>query len=104
MVEYGILLKSVVRLGQGMKARKHRNIKANRRPIRKSTTRVTVDFPKSVHRSLKARAALAGISLQQYIRNRVLLEEGTISDEDLKPIVNKIIDENEDILRSLADQ
>ena len=34
---------------------------------REAKTRVTVDFPRTEHRRLKAVAALTGVSMQQYI-------------------------------------
>ncbi len=79
-----------------------------RRPIvsKKKTTRVTVDFPAAQHRKLKAIAALEGVTLQDYIRSRVAteIEESYISDNDLKPVVKKIIKENEDILKRLSNK
>jgi len=78
-----------------------------RRPVRrhrKNTTRVTVDFPKAQHRRLKARAALAGVSLQEYIRGRITIEEENILDNELDPIVKKIIEENKTALKRLADK
>ena len=78
-----------------------------KRPVktrRKNTTRVTVDFPKDQHRRLKAKAALEAVSLQEYIRSRISIEEEGISDSELNPIVKKIIEENSDILKRLADK
>ena len=74
--------------------------------IKKKTTRVTVDFPVSQHRKLKALAALEGVTLQEYIRCRVLPEsEGmNISDDELSPIVKEIIKENKDALKRLANK
>jgi hypothetical protein len=73
---------------------------------KKTTTRVTVDFPKSLHRKLKALAALKGITLQEYIRSRVSAksENEDISDTELKPLVKKLIKDNEDALKRLADK
>ena len=82
-----------------------RSKRATRRPFKtrvKRTTRVTVDFPKNQHRLLKANAALEGISLQEYIRNRVMPEDGNIPDHELKPIVKKIISKNRNALKRLA--
>lgn len=78
-----------------------------RRPVKvrkKRTTRVTVDFPTDQHRRLKARAALAGVTLQEFIRSRVAVEEDIISDKELKPIVKKIIEENKGSLKRLANK
>ncbi len=79
-----------------------------RRPIvsKKKTTRVTVDFPVTQHRKLKAIAALEGVTIQDYIRSRIAtdIEESLISDNDLKPVVKRIVKENEDILKRLSNK
>jgi len=74
--------------------------------VRKKTTRVTVDFPIAQHRKLKAIAALEGVTLQDYIRSRVIEEsEATdISDKEIEPIVKKIIRKHKNILKRLADK
>ena len=72
---------------------------------KKKTTRVTVDFPKDQHKKLKALAALEGVTLQDYIRSRVTPEiEDNITDSELSPIVKKILKENKDVLKRLADK
>ena len=73
---------------------------------KKRTTRVTVDFPKAEHRKLKAMAALEGVTLQDYIRSRVSpeIEENDIADSALSPIVKKILKENKNALKRLADK
>ena len=72
---------------------------------KKKTTRVTVDFPEAQHRKLKALAALEGVTLQDYIRSRVTPEiEDNITDSELSPIVKKILKENKDVLKRLADK
>ena len=73
---------------------------------KKKMVRVTVDFPVVQHRKLKAIAALEGVTLQEYIRSRIAMtiEACNISDNDLKPLVRKIIKKNEDILKRLADK
>ena len=72
----------------------------------KRTTRVAIDFPIKEHRRLKALAALEGLSLQEYIRRRVDAgaQAGLISDEEFGPLMEKIIEENDEILRRLADK
>lgn len=72
--------------------------------VKKKTTRVTVDFPVTQHRKLKAMAALEGVTLQEYIRSRVIQEPGMseIADSELKPIVSGIIEENREALKRLA--
>ncbi len=72
---------------------------------KKKTTRVTVDFPISQHRKLKAIAALEGVTIQDYIRSRVIeSEDRDISDNELNPIVKRLIEENRDALKRLADR
>lgn len=85
-----------------MTTRPKKSIRRGTSKRKKSTTRVTVDFPKVQHRRLKARAALAGVTLQEYIRIRVVPEEDSISDNELDSIIKKIIDENKDALKRLA--
>jgi predicted DNA binding CopG/RHH family protein len=70
----------------------------------KKTTRVTVDFPVAQHRKLKSLAALEGVTLQEYIRSRVVIahKDVDISDAELNPIVEKIVEENKDALQRLA--
>lgn len=86
-----------------MQTKKHKQILPK---PKKRTTRVTVDFPEAQHRKLKALAALEGVTLQDYIRSRVSpeIEDSNIADSDLSPIVKKIIKENEDVLKRLADK
>ncbi len=73
---------------------------------KKKTTRVTVDFPVNQHRKLKAIAALEGVTLQEYIRSRVISDpqEEDISDSELNPLVAEIIKENKVALKRLADK
>lgn len=83
--------------------------KSRRRVVsktKKRTTRVTVDFPISQHRKLKASAALEGVTLQEYIRSRVIEEPQVedISDSELQPILKKIIKKNRGALKRLADK
>ena len=86
-----------------MKTKKHRrmNLKS-----KKKTTRVTVDFPETQHRKLKAIAALEGVTLQDYIHSRAIkdLDDINNSDSDLKPIIKKIIKKNKKALKRLADK
>jgi predicted DNA binding CopG/RHH family protein len=76
----------------------------------KKTTRVTVDFPIKKHQRLKALAAIEGVSLQDFIRSCVdaktesRLEERHLDDHEFKKLLKKISEEDEDILRRLADQ
>jgi hypothetical protein len=88
-----------------MKTKTRTHIKTKIR-TKKKTTRVTVDFPTAQHRKIKALAALEGITIQDFIRSRIStdIEQINISDKELKPIVKDIINENEDILKRLADK
>ncbi len=51
-------------------------------------------------------AALEGVSLQDYIRSRVLTgsKEMNISDVEITPLVEKIIEENKEALKRLANK
>lgn len=88
-----------------MKIKKHRHRQIISR-TKKRTTRVTVDFPEAEHRKLKAMAALEGVTLQDYIRSRITpeIEDSDIADSELSPIVKKIIKENRNALKRLADK
>jgi hypothetical protein len=79
---------------------------ATRSLSRGRTTRVTVDFPENEHRRLKALASLEGVTMQEYIRTHVMDKvNGTdISDSKFKKLMGKILDENEDALKRLADK
>lgn len=76
----------------------------------KKTTRVTVDFPVNKHKRLKALAAVEGVSLQEFIRSCVdekteaRLDEKYLDDHEFKKLLKKISEEDEDILRRLANQ
>jgi len=73
--------------------------------VKTKTKRVTVDFPIDQHRLLKASAALEGVSLEEYIRRRVLIiEEENISDSELDPLVKNIIEKNKGALKRLANK
>lgn len=72
----------------------------------KKTTRVTVDFPEKEHRKLKALASLAGMSLQEYIRSHIMEKVNVtkIPDAKFKKLMEQILEEDEDVLRRLADR
>lgn len=72
---------------------------------RRKTTRVTVDFPSHEHRRLKAVASLEGVTLQEYIRSHIMdkVNEDIPSDQ-FQNLMNKIFNENEEILKRLADK
>lgn len=73
---------------------------------RRKCTRVTVDFPENEHRKLKALASLEGVTMQEFIRSHVMekVERMEIPDAKFKKLMNKILDENEDALKRLADK
>ena len=77
--------------------------KAHSKP---KTTRVTVDFPDNEHRRLKALASLEGVTLQEYIRTHVMdkVNATNISDVKFKKLMKQILDDNEDVLKRLADK
>jgi hypothetical protein len=93
-----------------MKTRQYRSSIKKRRTTRvrssRKTTRVTVDFPDDEHRRLKALASLEGVSMQDYIRTHVMdkVNAMNISDSKFKSLMGKILDENEDVLKRLADK
>jgi len=84
--------------------------KSNKKPInlhkrhKRKITRVSIDFPEEEHRKIKAKAALDGVSIQQWIRNRIDLADNTIPDEEFDKLANKIIDEKIEMLKRLADK
>ena len=87
-----------------MKDQKTRRTKRSAVKAVKKTTRVTVDFPVAQHRKLKAIAALQGVSLQEYIRHKVIEEADSenCSDAEVSAIVNDIINEHSDVLERLS--
>jgi Antitoxin ParD len=72
------------------------------------TVRLTIDFPAEQHAYLKMLAARKGISMRQYVIEslckNVDLEAKHIdlSENKFKRALNKIIKENDDVLRRLA--
>lgn len=87
-----------------MKNQKTRRTKRAAVKTAKKTTRVTVDFPIAQHRKLKAIAALQGVSLQEYIRHKVIedADSENCSDAEVSLIVNDIIREHSDVLERLS--
>lgn len=72
----------------------------------KKQTRVTIKFSIAEHKKLKVVATLHGVTLQDYIRSKVLPEfqKEEISDEELESIAEKIISVNKNALKRLATQ
>lgn len=87
-----------------MKDQKTRPAKRSAVKTAKKTTRVTVDFPVAQHRKLKAIAALQGVSLQEYIRHKVIedADSETCSDVEVSAIVDDILKEHSDVLERLS--
>jgi predicted DNA binding CopG/RHH family protein len=104
-----MILKSVSILVGSVKTKSRRRSSKSGRTTKASrhkTTRVTVDFPDNEHRKLKALASLEGVTMQEYIRTHVMDKVNTtvISDSKFKKLMGKILDENEDVLKRLADK
>lgn len=74
--------------------------------VKRKTARVSVNVSVTQHRKLKKIAALKGVSLQEYIRSKILTdsqEEGAL-DHEVESIAKGIIEENMDALKRLADK
>jgi hypothetical protein len=78
---------------------------------KQETVRLTIDFPAEQHAYLKMLSAQKGISMRQYVIeslcNSVEMEEAkhiNLSKNKFKKILNKVVDENDDALRRLADK
>ena len=89
-----------------MKAKSPKQGKTRKNPFHTKTTRVTVDFAEHEHRRLKALASLEGVSMQEYIRTHIMdkVNSTDISEPKFKKLMKKILDENEDVLKRLADK
>lgn len=87
------------------KSGKHSIPRSRKAGSRSRTTRVTVDFPIKEHRKLKALAALEGVTLQEYIRTHIMSKvEAEIPEKKFKKLVEQILDDNEPVLKRLADK
>lgn len=77
---------------------------------KESKVRLTIDFPAEQHAYLKMLAAKKGISMRQYviesISHQVEREAKHIdlSENKFKKALNKVIKENNDILKRLANK
>jgi len=78
---------------------------------KKETVRLTIDFPADQHAYLKMLAAKQGVSMRQYVieslcENIEKQEAKSIdlSENKFKKAANKVISENDDVLRRLADK
>lgn len=78
---------------------------------KKDTVRLTIDFPVEQHAYLKMLAAKKGISMRQYVidslSEKVEKQEAKhidLSENKFKKALGKVIKENDDVLRRLADK
>lgn len=78
---------------------------------KEDTVRFTVDFPAEQHAYLKMLAAKKGISMRQYVIEslceNVEKQEAKhidLSENKFKKVLKKVISENDDVLRRLADK
>lgn len=72
------------------------------------TVRLTIDFPIEQHAYLKMLAAKKGISMRQYVIEslceNVDRQEIDLSENKFKQALSKVIDENNDVLKRLANK
>lgn len=72
----------------------------------KETVRLTIDFPRDQHTYLKMLAAKKGVSMRQYVIDSLkdTAEDVSLSENKFKNALTKVIRENDDVLRRLADK
>ena len=75
------------------------------------TIRLTIDFPAEQHAYLKMLAAKRGVSMRQYVIESLCeniekqeAKHIDLSENKFKKALNKVISENDDVLRRLADK
>ena len=85
-----------------MKQQRHPHVK---------TVRLTIDFPAEQHAYLKMLAAKKGISMREYVieslsKNAEIEEvkHTNLKENKFKKILKTVADENDDVLRRLADK
>lgn len=77
---------------------------------KEDTVRLTIDFPSQQHAYLKMLAAQKGISMRQYViesLSKNVEQEAKhidLSENKFKKALKKIIKENHEVLRRLADK
>lgn len=75
---------------------------------KKETIRLTIDFPTEQHAYLKMLAAKKGISMRQYVIEALgknveqEAEHIDLSENKFRKALNKVISENDDVLKRLA--
>lgn len=83
----------------------------HQRPRHSKTVRLTIDFPAEQHAYLKMVAAKKGISMREYVieslsKNEEIKEmkHADLNENKFKKILKEVADENDDVLRRLADK
>lgn len=77
---------------------------------KEETVRLTIDFPAEQHAYLKMLAAKKGISMRQYVVEALCgnVEQEAkhidLTENKFKKALRKVIDENDDVLKRLADK
>ena len=78
---------------------------------KEETVRLTIDFPTEQHAYLKMLAAKRGVSMRQYVIESLCeniekqeAKHIDLSENKFKKALNKVISENDDVLRRLADK
>ena len=78
---------------------------------KEETVRLTIDFPAEQHAYLKMLAAKRGVSMRQYVIEslceNIEKQEAKyidLSENKFKKALNKVISDNDDVLRRLADK
>jgi uncharacterized protein (DUF1778 family) len=78
---------------------------------KEETVRLTIDFPAEQHAYLKMLAAKRGVSMRQYVIESLCeniekqeAKHIDLSENKFKKALNKVISENDDALRRLADK
>lgn len=77
---------------------------------KEDTVRLTIDFPAEQHAYLKMLAAKKGVSMRQYVVEALCgnveqeAKQIDLSENKFKKALSKVIDENDDVLKRLADK
>ena len=78
---------------------------------KEETVRLTIDFPAEQHAYLKMLAAKRGVSMRQYVIESLCeniekqeAKHIDLSENKFKKALSKVINENDDVLRRLADK
>ncbi len=86
-------------------------MKQQKRSQEGKLVRLTIDFPAEQHAYLKMLAAKKGISMREYVieslcKNAEIegVKRTNLSENKFKKILKSVADENDDVLRRLADK